>query len=169
MSRKSHVDALYGELSLLVRRSQEFSGELHAGLSLVDYTLLTHIAGNPGIRAADLAMLFGLDKSTLSRQVNSLVGRGLVERAGERPGKRGIVLELTTSAQQALLAAADSVRAALGRWLEGWSDAEIREFAAMVARLNERVRADAIFDTTRIRTDTPPDAIGPPAAIAHPA
>src|SRR5271163_1456706 len=87
MSRKARVDALYDELSLLVRRSQEFSSEIHAGLSLVDYTLLTRIAGNPGTRAADLAALFGLDKSTLSRQINSLVERGLVARAGERPGQ----------------------------------------------------------------------------------
>jgi DNA-binding MarR family transcriptional regulator len=142
MARKMHVDALYGELSLLVRRSQEFSGELHAGLSLVDYTLLTRIAGNPGTRAADLAVLFGLDKSTLSRQINALVERGLVHRAGERPGRRGVILELTQPAEAALHAAADSVRSALGGWLDGWSDSEIRDFAAMVARLNERVRTD---------------------------
>jgi DNA-binding MarR family transcriptional regulator len=153
MPQRAHVDALYGELALLVRRSQEFSGELHAGLSLVDYTLLTHIAGNPGIRAADLAALFGLDKSTLSRQINALVGRGLVGRTGERPGKRGIVLEITPPAKAALLAAADSVRAALGEWLADWSDDEIRAFATMVARLNERVREESAFDGTR----TPPD------------
>jgi DNA-binding MarR family transcriptional regulator len=155
MSRKMHVDALYGELSLLIRRSQEFSGELHAGLSLVDYTLLTRIAGSPGVRAADLATLFGLDKSTLSRQINSLVERGLIERAGERPGKRGIVLELTEPAEAALLAAADTVRAALGGWLDGWSDQEIRNFAAMVARLNERLRSDAAFDFDQIHAQKP--------------
>lgn len=155
MPRRTHVDALYAELSLLVRRSQEFSSELHAGLSLVDYTLLTHIAGNPGIRGADLATLFGLDKSTLSRQINALVKRGLVKRAGERPGKRGIVLELTQPAEEALLAAADSVRAALGRWLDGWSDPDIKDFAAMVARLNERVRNDPEFDFDQIPAEKP--------------
>ncbi|HEY5272443.1 MAG TPA: MarR family winged helix-turn-helix transcriptional regulator [Acidimicrobiales bacterium] len=145
MSRKAFVDALYDELSLLVRRSQEFSGEIHAGLSLVDYTLLTRIAGNPGTRAADLAALFGLDKSTLSRQINPLVERGLVERAGERPGKRGVVLELTGAGDDAVLAATDGVRAALGRWLRGWTDREVRDFAAMVARLNERVKTDPLL------------------------
>jgi DNA-binding MarR family transcriptional regulator len=153
MASKAHVDALYSELSLLVRRSQEFSGELHAGLSLVDYTLLTRIAGSPGIRAADLAALFGLDKSTLSRQINSLVARGLLARAGERPGKRGIVLELTQHAEAALLTAADSVRAALGGWLDGWSDPEIADFAAMVARLNERVRKDPPKDFAPLQAE----------------
>jgi len=140
MSRRTHLAALYEELSLLVRRSQEFSGEIHAGLSLVNYTLLTRIAGSPGTRAADLAALFGLDKSTLSRQVNVLVERGLVKRTGERAGKRGVVLELTHDGQDALLAAGNGVRAALSGWLEGWSDREISDFAAMVARLNQRVR-----------------------------
>jgi DNA-binding MarR family transcriptional regulator len=145
MSRRAHVAALYEELSLLVRRGQEFSGEIHAGLSLVDYTLLTRIAGSPGTRAADLAALFGLDKSTLSRQVNVLVERGLVERTGERPGKRGVVLELTGDGQDALAAAVDGVRTALSGWLEGWSDEEIGAFAAMVARLNQRVRIGPVL------------------------
>jgi DNA-binding MarR family transcriptional regulator len=144
MSRRAHVAALYEELSLLVRRSQEFSGEIHPGLSLVDYTLLTRIAANPGTRSADLAALFGLDKSTLSRQVNVLVERGLVERTGERPGKRGVVLELTNNGSHAVATAVDDVRAALNGWLEGWSDREIGDFAAMVARLNKRVRIDPI-------------------------
>ena len=144
-SRTTHVAALYEELSLLVRRSQEFSSEFHAGLSLVDYTLLTRIAGSPGVRAADLAALFGLDKSTLSRQVNVLVDRGLVERTGERPGKRGVVLELTDTGEGALRAAVDSVRAALSGWLGEWSDREISDFAEMVARLNQRVRTDPVF------------------------
>ncbi len=144
MSRRTHVAALYEELSLLVRRSQEFSGEIHAGLSLVDYTLLTRIAGSPGTRAADLAALFGLDKSTLSRQVQVLIDRGLVERSGERPGKRGVVLELTHDGQDALAAAVAGVRAALGEWLDGWSEREISDFAAMVARLNQRLRIDPV-------------------------
>jgi DNA-binding MarR family transcriptional regulator len=145
MPRAAQEAALYEELSLLVRRGQEFSGEIHAGLSLVDYTLLTRIAGSPGTRAADLATLFGLDKSTLSRQVNVLVEHGLVVRTGERPGKRGVVLELTDDGERALSAAVDSVRGALSRWLEGWSDREIEDFAAMVARLNQRVRSDPVF------------------------
>src|ERR1700678_2637880 len=102
MPRTTHVASLYEELSLLVRRSQEFSAEIHPGLSLVDYALLKRIAGSPGVRAADLAALFGLDKSTLSRQVNVLVDRGLVARTGERPGKRGVVLELTDDGEVAL-------------------------------------------------------------------
>jgi DNA-binding MarR family transcriptional regulator len=144
MPRRAHVAALYEELSLLVRRSQEFSGEIHPGLSLVDYTLLTRIAASPGTRSADLAALFGLDKSTLSRQVNVLVERGLVERTGERPGKRGVVLELTNDGRDALAVAVSDVRAALNGWLEGWSDREIGDFAAMVARLNQRVRIEQV-------------------------
>jgi DNA-binding MarR family transcriptional regulator len=144
------VDALYSELALLVRRSQEFSDDLHGGLSLVDYTLLTHIAGSHGVRAADLATLFGLDKSTLSRQIKSLVERGLVERAGAHPRRRGVVLVLTRPAEEALAAAAQSVRAALSEWLDGWRDEEIKDFAAMVARLNERVRSDPSFDPDQL-------------------
>jgi DNA-binding MarR family transcriptional regulator len=150
VSRKSNVDALYDELSLLVRRSREFYGSLHGGLSLVNFTLLSSVKATPGTRAADLTMRFGLDKSTLSRQVNKLIDEDLLERTGERAGRRGVVLELTPSGEGALAAASDAVRSALGKWLDEWSDAEIANFTQMFARLNESVPKDPAFAGSEI-------------------
>jgi DNA-binding MarR family transcriptional regulator len=140
--QRPEIEALYQGLSLLVRRSREFSPEFHGGLSLVDYTLLTQIQSAPGPRAADLAILFGLDKSTVSRQVNKLVNEGLLARAGERPGQRGVILELTATGARALENASDSIRAALANWLIDWDDAAVGLFAGLVERLNERIADD---------------------------
>jgi DNA-binding MarR family transcriptional regulator len=148
---RAEVEALYQGLSRLVRRSREFGPDIHGGLSLVDYTLLTEIHGAPGTRAADLAILFGLDKSTVSRQVIKLVEVGLLARTGERPGQRGVILELTAAGERALAGAAQAVRAALGAWLADWDDDDIGLFAGLVDRLNQRMADDRAAGVPRPR------------------
>ena len=112
------------------------SDDLHPGLSLVAYTLLTEIYLTPGVRAADLSAHFGLDKSTLSRQLEQLISAGLLSREGERPGRRGSMLTLTPAGQQHLAAAAQAVRDRLAERLTGWDDGDIATFAQLVARFN---------------------------------
>ena len=88
--RDGAVTHLYQGLATLMRRRAELSAEVHPGLSLPAYTVLTQIQAVPGTRARDLADLFGLDKSTISRQINELQAAGLIGRDGERPGRRGL-------------------------------------------------------------------------------
>lgn len=143
MSRKGDIEDLYQGLTQMVRRSRELSADLHPGLSLVAFTLLTHIQSQPETRAADIVGAFGLDKSTVSRSVDQLVAAGLVRRAGERPGRRGQILKVTPAGNQALVAAARSVRAALQQRLADWDDDAIANFAGLVSRFNKRLAPDS--------------------------
>ena len=65
MAREAALDDLYLGLTTLARRARDVGDDLHPGLSLVAYTLLTQVDVTPGMRAADLAAHFCLDKSTL--------------------------------------------------------------------------------------------------------
>jgi DNA-binding MarR family transcriptional regulator len=103
---------------------------------VVAYTLLTEISLTPGVRAADLCAHFGLDKSTLSRQLEQLISAGLLRREGERPGRRGNVLALSPTGEQRLAAAAEAIRSRLAAWLTDWNDLDIATFAELVARFN---------------------------------
>jgi DNA-binding MarR family transcriptional regulator len=84
-----------------------------------------------------LASIYGLDKSTVSRQIDQLECAGLLRRVGERPGRRGQVLELTDAGTDALATAADSVRAVLAASLVDWQDRDLRAFATLLARFND--------------------------------
>jgi len=137
MAREAALEDLYQGLSTLVRRSREQGDELHPGLSLVAYTLLDQIDSCHEARAADLAAHFGLDKSTVSRQLEQLASAGLLRRVGERPGRRGYGLVLTAAGRQLLDAAAQAVRDRLHEWLSDWDDADITAFGAMVSRYNQ--------------------------------
>ncbi len=137
MSREAALEDLYQGLSTMVRRARDLGDDLHPDVSLVAYTLLAQIDVTPAARAADLAAHFGLDKSTVSRQLEQLISAGLLRREGERPGRRGCELALTTSGQQYLAAAAQAVRCRLAERLTDWDDRDVAAFGHMVSRFNQ--------------------------------
>jgi DNA-binding MarR family transcriptional regulator len=136
MAREAALDDLYQGLTTLARRARDAGGHIHPGLSLVAYTLLARIDVTPGMRAADLATHFSLDKSTLSRQLDQLISAGLLRRDGELPGRRGYVLTLTPAGRRHLDAAAQAVRGRLTDLLAGWDDRDVAAFAQLVTRFN---------------------------------
>ena len=136
MAREAALEDLYQGLTTLARRARDVGDHLHPGLSLVAYTLLTQIEATPGMRAADLAAHFGLDKSTLSRQLEQLISAGLLRRDGERPGRRGYVLTLTAAGRRHLDAAGQAVRNRLAERLTDWDDRDIATFAQLITRFN---------------------------------
>jgi DNA-binding MarR family transcriptional regulator len=130
--RTGDIETVYRALTTMVRQSQQLSGEIHPGLSLPAYTVLTEVSAEPGTRSRDLAHHFGLDKSTVSRQVDQLESAGLLRRAGERPGRRGSVLEVTAEGQRQLDQAAGAIRRTLANRMVGWDDGDIARFATLL-------------------------------------
>ena len=128
------------EISLLLRRSRAVSarlaGVLHKDLDGAAYGLLALLQDAGPLRASDLVSRLGLDKSTVSRQVATLVDLGLVERAAD-PGD-GRAQVLTPSAEgSARLARIRAVRRA--RWeadLADWPAADVATLGDLLARLN---------------------------------
>ncbi len=133
-------DHVYKSLAHLMRRRSELAGELHPELSLVGFTFLTEIETVPGTRATDLAALFGLDKSTVSRQLNRFESVGLIRRTEERGGRRGYSLVVTDKGEAALERDAERVRERLGEALAEWTVGDITSFAATLDRFIDDLR-----------------------------
>jgi DNA-binding MarR family transcriptional regulator len=141
VARKDVIEDLYGQLNSLIRRSRELSNELHPDLSLMAHTFLNLVETTPEIRASDLTDRLGLDKSTVSRQLDQLANDGLLDRVGGRPGRRGDPLSLTAAGRAVLAADADRVRARVTCWLDGWKIDDIATFTSLIARFNAAVDA----------------------------
>jgi len=139
VARKDVIEDLYRQLSSLIRRSRELSNELHPDLSLMAHTFLSLVESTPEIRASDLTERLGLDKSTVSRQLDQLASDGLLDRVGGRPGRRGDPLSLTAAGRQILAADADRVRARVTCWLDSWANDDIAALASLIARFNASV------------------------------
>lgn len=139
MGRDEAIEDLYLQLSSLIRRSREISHELHPNLPLMAHTFLTVIDATPVIRASELAERLGLDKSSVSRQLNQLHDAGLLDRVGGRPGRRGDPLSLTPAGRHVLAEDADRVRAQIVSWMKGWNIREVVTFTELIARFNVSV------------------------------
>ena len=133
------------EIALLLRRSRAIStrlaGQLHPDLDGAAYGLLALLEDAGPLRASDLVLRLGLDKSTVSRQIGTLAELGLVDRAADPADGRAQVL--TPSAEgSARLAEIRNVRRA--RWeadLSGWPDEDVAALAELLSRLNRLCEA----------------------------
>ena len=120
ITRRGLVDARYGD----------------APLSITDQSIVMAIAEQPGIRSIDIARMFRLNRSTVSRQLAALTELGLVREAAGDTG-RGRPLELTHAGTAAYRGTLDALQEIVTGHLTQWSDAEVSRFAHDLARFDQ--------------------------------
>ena len=116
-ARRLDIATLENYLGYQLRQAQAAAFRDLAGpfrelkLTPGEFSLLTIVDANPGVRQTDLLKLYGLDKSTMSVAVKRLVGRGLVVRQKLQTDRRYHGLTLTPAGESSLCAAAAIVAA----------------------------------------------------------
>ena len=146
MNVRPDVDAheayveLEREIGLLLRRSRAISarlaGELHADLDGAAYGLLALLQDTGPLRASDLVTRLGLDKSTVSRQVATLVDLGLVDRAPDPVDGRAQVLTPSPEGSARLERIREVRRARWEADLSDWPASDVATLAGLLQRLN---------------------------------
>ena len=128
------------ELSLLLRRARAFSGEtarrVHPELDAVSYMLLRTVHEQEPVRASELAELFRVDKSSISRQVHRLEQLQLVARTEDRADARARLLVVTEEGRERLAVAMDGRRAIFRRGLADWAPGDVARLAELLRRYN---------------------------------
>ncbi|GGM36805.1 hypothetical protein GCM10011608_21820 [Micromonospora sonchi] len=129
------------ELTALLRRgraiSWEIASEVHPNLEPNAYGLLLWLRRSGSIRLTDLAARLGVGKGTLSRQIQSLEGLGLVRRDPDPSDRRAAQLSLTEEGQRRFDAARASRLRQIRRALESWPRQDVEEFARLMRRFND--------------------------------
>jgi DNA-binding MarR family transcriptional regulator len=139
--RASLVHRVQNEITALSRRARSSASGAQPELSWVDYTLLSHVQQAEGCRASDLVAYFGLEKSTISRQVTALVDRGLIERGPDPADARARSLTITPLGNELLEQTHENLQLVIEARLQGWSDPDIALLAELLARYNGNPRA----------------------------
>ena len=119
----------------------------HPELPLVAHSLLMFIDTEPDARAVDVAAAYGLDESTVWRQLAQLEEVGLVRRDGERPGGRGQVLRLTDEGAETLRRAVRSLQTTPAAHLRDWDDDDLTCLAGLLTRFVETSRRARLSDS----------------------
>lgn len=127
------VGEVYDEFVSLVRYLTAGERAHDGALSLAQHSLLGYIARHPGCRATDVSDAFGVNRSTVSRQLRSCVDAGWVA-AEPGPTRLGHPLNLTDHGRTVLADTVgrrhDEVRAGLA----GWDQDELDRFVHLLRR-----------------------------------
>jgi len=128
------------EIGLLLRRSRAISArlaaELHPDLDGAAYGLLALLQDAGPLRASDLVARLGLDKSTVSRQIGTLVQLGLVDRAADPADGRAQVLTPSAEGSARLSRIREARRARWEEDLAGWPLEDVGTLADLLHRFN---------------------------------
>ncbi|QSR32772.1 MarR family transcriptional regulator [Nocardioides sp. S5] len=145
-TRNDDLRSIEAEVGTLIRRVKRVMGErareVHPELHPMTYFMLTHLATHGPLRGADLADAFGMDKGGVSRQVQSLVDLGLVERKPAPEDRRAILLDATDDGRERLDAMSRSRRDRFDGRLAEWTDEELSSFAAQLSAYNQSLSDD---------------------------
>jgi len=131
------------QMTVLLRRVQRIhlvtaNGEVHLERSA--YGILCQLADEGPQRLGALAHAFGLDPSTITRQVQALEEAGLAARRTDPTDRRASILDLTDEGHTALGLTRQHRRARLHRVLEDWSTEDRTEFGRLLGKFNASVQ-----------------------------
>lgn len=145
-TRNDDLRRIEAELGTLIRRVKRVMGErareVHPDLHPMTYVILTHLAASGPMRGAELSDVFGMDKGGVSRQVQTLVDLGLVERRPDVEDRRAVLLDATDEGRERLATVSRHRSDRFDERLSGWSDAELAGFARQLAAYNRALSDD---------------------------
>ena len=133
--------ALQGLVGYRLRRAQvavfaDFAATVgQGGMTPGLAGLIALIAANPGLKQTALAVLLGIDRSTLVPALDKLEGRGLVARRPMAGDRRAHALELTDKGQTIWTKTLAAIRAHEARVLRGFSVAEKKTLIRLLGRV----------------------------------
>ncbi len=140
MAEDETLRALEHEMGVLVRRIRRVIAErarlLHPDLSPVAYSMLMALNDSGPRRASDLVDIFSIDKGAVSRQVQTLVELGLIERTPDPEDRRAMTLAITEEGSRRLANLALLRRHEVSERLDDWTDDDLREFVKSLGRYN---------------------------------
>ena len=134
-----HTTHIEQQLTILLRRVQRIhfttaSGEVELDRSA--YGILCRLVDEGPQRLGLLAQAFGLDPSTITRQVQALEHEKLVERRADPTDRRASLLDLTDEGREVL----STTRARRREWLQAalgdWDAQDHEEFGRLLEKFN---------------------------------
>jgi DNA-binding MarR family transcriptional regulator len=135
------------QLTMLIRRAQRvhiMGSHAQIDLDRSAYAILCRVDDEGPQRLGALASTFGLDPSTITRQVDSLERTGLAERSADPRDRRVSMLSLTETGMLAVQATRQYRRDRYKELLANWSEYDLEAFASLLDQFNRSLdRLDA--------------------------
>jgi DNA-binding MarR family transcriptional regulator len=137
------------QLTVLFRRVQRIhlvTGAADVQLERSAYGIMCKLADEGPQRLGALATAFGLDPSTITRQVQALEEIGLAARKTDPSDRRAAILDLTGNGRTILDRTRDHRRGRLQVALADWPENDRAEFGRLLKQFN--ISVDTMLEPT---------------------
>jgi DNA-binding MarR family transcriptional regulator len=127
------------QLTVLLRKSVRIHLTTQSGdvsLERSAYGIMCQLADDGPQRLGALAAAFGLDPSTITRQVRDLENAGFAFRETDPSDRRAYVLDLTATGRDVLKRSREHRRSRLGDALSSWSSRDLSDFGRLLQEFN---------------------------------
>lgn len=130
------------QLTLLLRRTQRIHLATATGDVEIDrsgYGIMCRLLDDGPQRLGALAQSFGLDPSTITRQVQALEQSGWVERQSDPKDRRASLLDVTPDGREVLVKTRERRKQWLLEAVTGWPAQDVEEFGRLLEQFNTSV------------------------------
>lgn len=138
--RREAAERVEHELVMMFRNARNLStqvaAQVHPDLDPASYSLLLMVAADGPLRGMDLADRTRLDKSTVSRQIATLVDLGLLERVPDPDDGRARLIQLSALGAERLEQVRGERRKHLAGQFASWTTDDLADLARLLGRLN---------------------------------
>ena len=127
------------QMTVLLRRVQRIHLSTQVGevaLERSAYGIMCKLADEGPQRLGALASAFGLDPSTITRQVQALEEVGLASRQVDPSDRRASLLDLSPEGTQVLEQTREHRREVLRKVLSDWPEADLTDFSRLLKEFN---------------------------------
>lgn len=132
------------QMTVLLRRVQHlhvYTAEGKMDLDRSAYGIMCRLADEGPQRLGFLAQAFGLDPSTITRQVQALERAGFADRSPDAADRRASILDLTDEGRSVLARTREYRRRRLEQILADWSDEDRSELGRLLEKFNASIAA----------------------------
>jgi len=110
------------------------------GFTFIQWVVLMYLRDGIAVNAKDICVEFRHDSGALTRVIDQLAERGLVERVRGLADRRKVDLHLTVAGRAAVESLIPTVVDKLNIALGDFSSAEVHEFSRLLAKLNSTMQ-----------------------------
>ncbi|ALC22210.1 MarR family winged helix-turn-helix transcriptional regulator [Streptomyces pristinaespiralis] len=139
MAERSQYEELARQIGAIGAVKRSVSRILPAECPSGSAAVLSLIGRHGEMRMGRLAELMAVDMSVTSRHVAHVVERGWLERSPDPDDRRSRILRLTPAGKDLLDDLGRRSTDMFAHYLKDWSDEEVGQLNAMLARLRESV------------------------------
>lgn len=138
------------QITVLLRRVQRIHLSTTTGdvnLERSAYGIMCKLADEGPQRLGALATAFGLDPSTITRQVQALEEIGLAARTTDPSDRRASILDLTDTGRAVLDSTRTRRRTKLQKALSDWPESDLTDFGRLLKEFNaslDRILVDEV-------------------------